>query len=531
MLCVILVSLAIVTLLSAVFIRNNGSNKSDQLLLMLCETGERSLDYYFDSVQSSVLKVTSYVEDDLEGIDDEHLAKNVEDVQKYFDAMVSKTKGVLTYYYRIDPSVSSTVKGFWYTNLSGEGFEEHEVTDITLYDVEDTSKLVWFTVPKHEGKPIWLPPYITDNLDVRVISYDAPVYYEGRFVGVIGIEVDYSTMAKVVDSIRLYDNGYAFLSDSEGNIFYHPYINVTDQAADISSEIPGSTSAGTLVRYDYNGKEKVAVWLPLSNGMCLNVTVPVSETEGDWQKMILSITMGAVAVLLISSMFLMFYTRRITRPLEQLTEAAEQVDKGNYNYFLSYDQDDELGRLTRTFKNLADHVKDHISNLNEQVYIDALTNVKNKGAFTKAVEELQNEIENGNENPEFAIGAFDCDNLKVVNDRNGHEKGDAFLVTACHTISNIFKHSPVFRVGGDEFTVILRDEDYRNMESLIEEFDRTSARINASVKTLWEQVRLSKGFAVYDPSCDRSVTDVMRRADKLMYENKQERKELSVNRC
>ena len=54
----------------------------------------------------------------------------------------SKTKGVLTYYYRIDPSVSSEINGFWYIDLNGQGFEEHEVTDITQYDVEDTSKLV-----------------------------------------------------------------------------------------------------------------------------------------------------------------------------------------------------------------------------------------------------------------------------------------------------------------------------------------------------------------------------------------------------
>ena len=77
--------------------------------------------------------------------------------------------------------------------------------------MNDTSKLVWFTVPKHEGKSIWLPPYITDNLDVRVISYDAPVYYKGEFIGVVGIEVDYTTMAEEVDSIQFYDNGYAYL--------------------------------------------------------------------------------------------------------------------------------------------------------------------------------------------------------------------------------------------------------------------------------------------------------------------------------
>mgnify|MGYP003796264625 FL=1 len=239
MLCVILASLVVTTLLSAVFIRTTESHKSDRLLQMLCASGQRSLDYYFDSVQNSVTKVTTFAEEDLDSVNsEEELAAHIERIREYFCMTASKTKGVLTYYYRIDPSVSSEIKGFWYIDLNGQGFEEHEVTDITQYDVEDTSKLVWFTVPKHEGKPIWLPPYITDNLDVRVISYDAPVYWKGQFIGVIGIEVDYSTMAEEINSIRLYDNGYAFLGDADGNLFYHPHIDVADLSSGSEFEFP-----------------------------------------------------------------------------------------------------------------------------------------------------------------------------------------------------------------------------------------------------------------------------------------------------
>ena len=525
MLCVILAALMIVTLLSTIFIRRTETHKSDQLLQMLCESGERSLNYYFDSVQNSVLRVASFVEEDLEGMNDEQLEKHMENAREYFGMMASKTKGVLTYYYRIDPSVSSTVKGFWYTDLTGEGFEEHEVTDITQYDVEDTSKLVWFTVPKHEGKPIWLPPYITDNLDVRVISYDAPVYWKGRFIGVVGIEVDYSTMAEEVNSIRLYDNGYAFLSDENAMLFYHPRIDVTDLPAEASYEIPyDATDGSSCVRYFYNGEEKEAVWRDLSNGMRLNVTVPVSETKGDWQGLVLNIAMGAVIVLIVASLFLMLYTKRLTKPLEQLTEAAEQVDKGNYDFVLVYDKDDELGRLTKSFKNLSDNVKAHINDLNGQVFIDALTHVKNKGAFSKLIDELQEQLDHGSNAPEFVIGVFDCDNLKGINDHYGHDKGDIYLKTASRTICEVFKHSPVFRTGGDEFAVILKNDDYGNMKPLLEQFDHTVKEINASAGEPWEKVCISKGFAVFDAAHDGDIQSVMKRADRLMYEDKRDRK-------
>ena len=224
--CVIIITVTSMALLSVFFIRNSEQQQSNQLLLLLCETGEKNLDYYFNSVQKSVSKVASYVESDLDGLEKDQLTHHMERVRKRFDEMASKTNGVLTYYYRIDPEISEDVEGFWYTNLDGEGFVEREATNIKLYDTEDTSKLVWFTVPKYEGEPVWLPPYITDNLGKRVISYNVPIYWRGKFVGVVGIEIDYSTMAEQVESVRLYKHGYAFLSDAKGNLFFHPRIDV-----------------------------------------------------------------------------------------------------------------------------------------------------------------------------------------------------------------------------------------------------------------------------------------------------------------
>ena len=524
--CIIILVVISMAIISIVFIRTNEKQRSNQLLLLLCETGERNLDYYFDSVQKSVRRVAVYVESDLDGLEDGQLQRHTERVRKKFDEMASKTNGVLTYYYRIDPAVSDSVKGFWYMDLDGGGFVEHEVTDITLYDTEDTSKLVWFTVPKFEGEPVWLPPYITDNLGKRVISYNVPIYWRGQFVGVVGIEIDYSTMAEQVESIRLYGNGYAFLSDSDGNIFFHPKIDVSQLTEETKPVLPYDAIAkNTFIRYTYDGVEKIAAWLPLSNGMRLNVTVPVSETEGEWERLVGNYLVFAAIVLVAASILTMFYTRRVTRPLVQLTEAAEQIDKGNYDYDLNYDRDDEVGRLTNTFKRLSGHMKDHISDLNKRAYVDALTSVRNKGAYTTYIEDMQKRMdEGGSQEMAFAVGVFDCDNLKRINDRYGHEKGDVYLKTASRLICHVFQHSPVFRIGGDEFSVILQNADYENREVLVEQFKAGMVEISASAKHEWEEAHIAMGIAVYDSQRDRSVNDVIRRADEGMYENKRGRK-------
>ena len=217
---VTIIAVVIISCMSVLFIINSEHRRSEQTLLLLCETGERNLDYYFKGVENSIIKVADFAEEDLEKTGPEEFGDHVKRVGKFFDLTAHRTSGVLTYYYRIDPAFSDTEKGFWFTNLEGDEFTEHKVTDISKYDTGDTSQLVWLTVPKATGKPVWLPPYITDNLDMRVISYNIPVYQKGRFVGVVGIEIDYSTMAEQVDHISLYDNDYAFINDAEGNLIY-----------------------------------------------------------------------------------------------------------------------------------------------------------------------------------------------------------------------------------------------------------------------------------------------------------------------
>ena len=524
----VVIAVVVVTLLSVLFIRNAEHDQSDQLLLLLCETGERNLDYYFNSVEKSVKKVAAYSEKELEGLEDEQLERHAEKLRSYFDEVANKTNGVLTYYYRIDPAVSQNVKGFWYTDLEGKGFTEHAVTDISLYDTEDTSKLVWFTVPKHEGKAIWLPPYITENLDVNVISYNMPVYWRGQFVGVIGIEIDYSTMKEQVESIHLYNSGYAFLTDADGNLIYHPRIDLENLSQEEKPIMPdGVLRDNTFTEYTFNGVKKQAVWLRLTNGMRLYVAVPEDETDGDWKKLVGNVLIASAAVLVLCAVLAWIVSKHITKPLQQLTEAAKQADQGNYDFTLDYKGKDEVGTLTRTFKNMAEHMKAHISDLSRRANMDALTSVRNKGAFTYFIEDLQKKLAEDPDTGKFAVGVFDCDDLKTVNDRYGHDKGDIYLKTACRLICVVFQHSPVFRIGGDEFAVVLRNDDFKNREELISRFEKDSAEICINAKNRWEQVHVAMGIAVYDPEQDQSVIDTFRRADKIMYANKRAHKRKS----
>ena len=164
-----------------------------------------------------------------------------------------------------------------------------------------------------------------------------------------------------------------------------------------------------------------------------------------------------------------------------------------------------------------------IRDLNKKVFVDALTSVRNKGAFDEYIQEMQKQIEQ-KEEISFAIGVFDCDDLKKINDQYGHDKGNEYLKASSRLICKTFQHSPVFRIGGDEFTVIMRNDDYQNREELVEQFEQSRKEICEQAENSWEKVHIAMGIADYDPEQDDSVNDTVRRADRLMYENKRKRK-------
>lgn len=521
----IVVALGISTLIGAVSIKRLGNQDADQMLSMMCKTGALNLESYFEGVEHSVTTVSTLVQNSLKDMPLEMLDSQVERSRNLFGEVAFNTNGVLTYYFRIDPEFSENVKGFWYVNLDGQGFREHSVTDISLYDTDDTSSLVWFTVPKATGKGVWLPPYITENLGVRVISYNVPVYWNDQFVGVIGIEMDYQTLAHEVENIRLFENGYAFLIDADANIIYHPQIDSPEVFEEESAQLQDVLrSDDHFVQYNHDGFRKEAVWLPLRNGMRLYVTVPVSEINKGWREMIWKCNFAFLILLVIVSYVFLHCTGRLTKPLHDLTEAAKQVSKGNYDFVMDYDRNDEIGILMRTFRQLIDTTKEHIGSLNQQVFVDALTSVRNKGGYDHYIREMQDQLDMQGEQMEFAIGVFDCDNLKIINDNYGHDKGDIYLKSSSHLICHIFQHSPVFRVGGDEFSVILQNKDYEDREELLGLFRKGEKELYEAGQNPWEQVRITYGLAVYDPTNDTSVNDVARRADQIMYENKRLRK-------
>ena len=170
--------------------------------------------------------------------------------------------------------------------------------------------------------------------------------------------------------------------------------------------------------------------------------------------------------------------------------------------------------------------KQHLKELNTEKELarrDELTGVKNKTAYKELEASVQGSIENNIDSLAFAIIVCDTNNLKKINDTKGHAAGDEYLRDSSNLLCNVFVHSPVFRVGGDEFVVFLQGNDYSARHELI---DKLRSQILENNKT-GTGVILASGISEYNPESDKFVSDIFKRADKEMYDNKKQLKSLA----
>ena len=173
----------------------------------------------------------------------------------------------------------------------------------------------------------------------------------------------------------------------------------------------------------------------------------------------------------------------------------------------------------------AEHIATDMTNI---AYQDSLTHVKSLAAYDEYVTGLEEQITTAdNEHkPEFSVVMADLNNLKEINDTYGHEAGNKYLLTACNAISASFKHSPVFRIGGDEFAIILIGYDHHHRRQLVGFLEDTARKVSAGHEDEpWKICSIAVGIATYHKGIDMSYSEVFDRADATMYRKKAEMKE------
>lgn len=205
--------------------------------------------------------------------------------------------------------------------------------------------------------------------------------------------------------------------------------------------------------------------------------------------------------------------------LEELNIHSDDEIQDLYQVYISTQKESlyYMSKLSRALAEISDNEK-RIDYISKTAYRDELTSVGNKNSYAEASKKLQKEIEEGI--AEFALVMIDINNLKSVNDNYGHKAGDSYIKGCSAIICDVYKHSPVYRIGGDEFVVILRGEDYKARNSkMAQAITAFFDAYNNPGREPFEQYSASIGMSEYRFE-DETVENVFKRADEAMYEYK-----------
>ena len=199
--------------------------------------------------------------------------------------------------------------------------------------------------------------------------------------------------------------------------------------------------------------------------------------------------------------------------IEALSESMKKMER---------DMNDQIGKLLNTRKELI-YKEMKVKHIEKIAAYDSLTGLRNKHAYDDEVRILEDKIAKGDYR--FAVAMIDLNYLKKINDTYGHEKGNAALKNLSKILSEMFKHSALFRIGGDEFVAIMLNDDFDNKEEVVAAFEERIAEISKDESLEeWDRTSAAIGYSSFDPDVDSSYDDVFKRADDLMYQHKKQMK-------
>lgn len=161
--------------------------------------------------------------------------------------------------------------------------------------------------------------------------------------------------------------------------------------------------------------------------------------------------------------------------------------------------------------------------LEQLALIDELTGLYNRRGFiTVASPQMKTaeRLEKG------ALLIFiDLDGMKVINDKLGHQQGDAALKETANLLRETFRESDtIARLGGDEFVILTMSTSHDGgNEAIVARIDENLVRLNAAENRRY-RLSLSMGIARFDPIAPCSIDELIKRADAMMYVRKSAKK-------
>lgn len=480
-----------------------------------------------ERVEQSVTAIYDFCVDDsahAEMMQEDHLSwERHGKIRQAISAEAQLSEWCVSAYLLPNVRISGEGKGAVYINRGNGKKEWLDVTNAKAYQQYDNKFVGRYRKASNRTEGIWLQPFYDEQSKKNVISYVIPFVQNGTCYGVVGMDVDMKMFENYINQIHIYESGIACVVNKDGTIAYHPDIPKTSEIDEVAERMQPVfeevlSNKGELKLYKEGGTKRYAIQKKLRNGMGLIMYVPKDEVDHQEYVMIKEIILSIIASLLIAVGLSIFLAKIITRPIQHLADISKKMVEGKLEDRIVIHTQDEIGVLSENMNRMSEILAEKTEYAERLVSMDAMTGVKNQGAYEMQITELDKSIKAGE--AAFGVISVDIIGLANINETYGHDIGDLMIQDAAYMMKKIFGDDVVYRLNGDTFVAILTTTElmqYHRMSQLfmreVDQFNQTNERYEA-------RLRVAKGVSVYEKRRDMTYGEVYRRAENLMLQNK-----------
>ena len=377
------------SLLAAMFIsflsisnaRGLSNTAAEKELVLTCDNVSGEINALISRIEQSVNTLTDIAMEQMDFSkfqNNNYVTAYTEGLLPDFYKFAEHTDGAITAYIRYNPVYGAYLRYLLTRTDTQSAFDSVTPTDFSMYEPDDLAHVGWYYIPVANKAPIWMDPYLNENINVYMISYVVPLYENDTSVGILGMDIDFRQITDLADKMVAFDTGYSFVLSSAGDVLYHKEIPTgTDLAEYQNGELSAvkefvldTNNQGKTLEYSYCGESKYLAFTELGNGMKLVLTVPLDEIEANANTLSLQILSFLIVGALISIILGVVIGNNIAKPIKKITEIIKQTSKLDFQKTDAIDKlskkSDETGTMAKAVNEMRMVFRDLIANM-EQV--------------------------------------------------------------------------------------------------------------------------------------------------------------------
>ena len=339
-----------------------------------------------EKINSQILKiqqsVDTYADLVLKGMDFERFKTDADYVTDYTNSILDEcysfaehTEGAITAYVRYNPEFTDPTSGIFLSrNTTSDPFDSIPPTDFSMFDPTDLTHVGWYYIPVNNGAPIWMDPYLNENINVYMVSYVVPIYKDGVSVGIVGMDIDYNTLIKSVSEVKMYDSGKAFLLTSSGGVIYDSNVEVGqsistlgDGWADIAGKISSGEAEGDMIKFKAGKTVYRTSYKKLVNGMTLGLVAPQSEIYSVARSLRFMLIILALIVIAVMIVFALFVGNSISGRIKKMVGIIDETANLHLEYNPELEtmmmEHSELGKMANSVVNMRGMLHEIVENM------------------------------------------------------------------------------------------------------------------------------------------------------------------------